>query len=294
MEKMIDKKDKKDKKKIAMIIIFILGFAIFLYPAVSNIVNSAAQNKAIYNYKKELKKMTKEEKKKEIEEARKYNESLINTNIKVKDPYGDDKETPDKEEKNEVKYISPLDVKNIIGNIEIPRIGLKISIYKGTSELVLQKGAGHMEGSSLPIGGIGSHTALTAHRGLASFRLFRDLDKLKMGDEFYIHNIKGTIAYKVEDIKIVLPDETENLEIDSSRDYATLVTCEPYMINTHRLLVRGSRVAYNPSSKDPKAKEKTNLFYKYRYHIFLIIILLLSLIVYRKNKSSINKKEKIR
>ena len=149
-----------------------------------------------------------------------------------------------------------------------------------------------MEGSSLPIGGIGSHTAITAHRGLPSFRLFRDLDKLKIEDEFYIHNIKGTIAYKIEDIKIVLPDQTENLEIDKSRDYATLITCEPYMINTHRLLVRGTRVDYNPSSTNPKAKEKTNLFYKYRYYIFLIIILLLSLIAYRKNKSSIDKKRK--
>lgn len=278
-----------DKKKIIMVIIFTLGLAIFLYPIISNIVHSTSQTQAIYKYNKELKKMDKEQKKKEKEEAEAYNKSLVNSDIKVKDPYEADGSASEKEEKKGPSYRSVIDVKNIIGNLEIAKIGIQIPIYKGTSELVLQKGVGHMEGSSLPIGGVGTHTALTAHRGLPSSRLFRDLDKLKLGDEFYIHNMDGTIAYRVDHIDIVLPYETESLDIDKEKDYATLITCEPYMINTHRLLVRGIRTDYDPN---PENTGKMNWFYRYRDFIILFLVLLAIIRVIMKKRASNKEKSK--
>lgn len=285
-----------DKKKIVLVIVFILGFSILLYPIISNIAHSTSQTHAIYKYNKELRKLNKEQRKKEIEEAKKYNESLINTEIteiNVKDPYEGDGTASEKQEKGSPTYRSVIDVKNIIGNIEIPRIGVEIPIYKGTSELVLQKGVGHIEGSSLPVGGLGTHTALTAHRGLPSTRLFRNLDKLKLGDEFYIHNGEGTIAYKVDNIEIVLPYETERIAIDKDKDYASLITCEPYMINTHRLLVRGIRTDYVEKDKDIESKSKTNLFYKYRDFIILGIIFLLGLILFMRRRSSVKNRNNL-
>ena len=284
-----------NRNKIIMALSFVLGLMIFLYPVISNISNSAAQNQAIHKYNKELKKLNDEQRKREIEEARRYNESLIETEIIVGDPYADEKDK-DKEENKEPEYISAINIGNIMGNVEIPKIGVDIPIYHGTSELVLQKGVGHIEKSSLPIGGVGTHSVLTAHRGLPSARLFRDLDKLKIGDKFYIHNIEGTIAYQVDDINIVLPYETEKIEIDKNKDYTTLLTCEPYMINTHRLLVRGSRIDYIPSldkAEVPIVKDKTNLLYKYRDPLILLSIIVAAGIVFLKKKSSLRQKEKI-
>lgn len=283
------KKNGPKKNKIVIVVLFVLGISLLLYPIVSNIVNSSSQALAIHNYKKELKKIDEEERQKEVEEAKRYNENLKGTELNIEDPYS---EEGSKESKDEtVGKTSPIDPKNIIGNVEIPRIGVEIPIYHGTSELVLQKGAGHIEGTSLPIGGEGTHTAITAHRGLPSSRLFRNLDKMEVGDEFYIHNMEGTIAYKVDSIDIVLPHETEKIAINDSKDYATLITCEPYMVNTHRLLVRGVRTEYI-ADKDFKVSNqiKRNLFYKYRDYIivgalilFAIIFIVRKRLVTRKN-----------
>lgn len=285
-----------EKKKIIMAIIFILGFLIFLYPVASNIAHSTSQASAIRSYNKELKKLDEKQKEKELEEAKKYNESLINAEIKVKDPYEKDGTAIKKEDKEASYYESPINIKNIIGSIEIPRIGINIPIYKGTSELVLQKGVGHLEGSSLPIGGLGTHTALTAHRGLPSSRLFRNLDKLEIGDEFYIHRGDITTAYKVDNINTVLPYETENIEIRKDKDYATLITCEPYMINTHRLLVRGTRTDYTSIKENEivtnniASQQKVSFYYKYKDFIILFIALILIILVFIKNKYFSKKK----
>ena len=132
-----------------------------------------------------------------------------------------------------------------MGSLEIPVIDVRLPIYHGVSDDVLQRGVGHMSNSSLPVGGLGTHAALTGHRGLPSAELFRHLDEVQLGDVFYIHTLDDTLAYKVDDVRIVLPTAVDWLQIDTDKDYVTLITCDPYMINTHRLLVRGERIPYD-------------------------------------------------
>ncbi len=133
-----------------------------------------------------------------------------------------------------------------LGYITIPKIDVNLPIYEGTSDDVLVKGVGHLEGSSYPLGGAGTHSVLTGHRGLAEAVLFTDLDKLGEGDRFYLHIMDEVLAYQVDQVKVVEPENTEDLEIIPGGDYCTLITCTPYAINTHRLLVRGERTEYIP------------------------------------------------
>lgn len=283
-----NKKKKIGKNKWILTIVFILGLMIFIYPIISNVVHSMGQTRVIDNYKREVKNMSKGKKKEQMEKAKKYNEGLKGTGVKLNDPFAEEQE--DIEES--LSYISLLNIGETMANLEIPSIGVDLPIYHGTSETVLQKGVGHMEGTSLPIGGIGTHTVLTAHRGLPSSRLFRDLNKLDEGDKFYIHGIDGTIAYKIDEINVVLPHETDKIAIDPDKDYATLLTCDPYMINTHRLLVRGKRVPYDGMSDlQGRIKSETNLLYKYRDIIILATISLLIIwAVYMNRKKALSTK----
>lgn len=150
-----------------------------------------------------------------------------------------------------------LEVNEQLGYLAIPTIGLDLPIYAGTSAKVLEKGSGHLEGSSLPVGGQSTHSVLTAHRGLPSARLFTDLNQLKKGDRFYVTNLKETLAYKVNQIKVIEPSQLDALTIVEGKDYVTLLTCTPYMINSHRLLVRGERISL-PLKKLTK-KEKLDI-----------------------------------
>jgi len=147
-------------------------------------------------------------------------------------------------DKEYLKLLNPKE-DGVMGYIKIPKIDVEIPIYHGTSNKVLQKGVGHFENSSLPVGGESTHSILSAHRGLPSSRLFTDLDQLEEGDMFYIYVLDKVLAYRVDQIKVVEPSNIENLKIVDNEDYITLVTCTPYAINTHRLLVRGTRVEYN-------------------------------------------------
>ncbi|HFR3476342.1 TPA: class C sortase, partial [Streptococcus suis] len=169
-----------------------------------------------------------------------YNESLVGgTQLDVSDPFI----ALQKEARDE--YARMLEVEEMIGSISIPKIDVDLPIYAGTSEDILQRGAGHLEGSSLPVGGKSTRAVITAHRGLPQARLFTELNKLKKNDVFYITNIKETLAYKVESIQVIEPDEVSALSIQEGRDLVTLLSCTPYMINSHRLLVTGHRIAYN-------------------------------------------------
>jgi len=226
-------------KKIIISIIFLTGFLIFSYPIISNWLSTKEQYTVISQHNEVLKKMTKEEKDAEREKARKYNELLNEASIPIEDPF-----SKDANKSTATGYFNVLNIGESIGSIEIPSINVKLPIYHGVSEDVLQRGVGHMSNSSLPIGGLGAHTALTGHRGLPSSKLFTDLDKVNKGDVFYIHTLDETLAYKVDGIKVVLPNEMDWLVMDKNKDYVTLITCEPYMINTHRLLVRGERIPY--------------------------------------------------
>ena len=152
--------------------------------------------------------------------------------------------TEEEQNKEYLKLLNPKE-DGVMGYIKIPKIDVEIPIYHGTSNKVLQKGVGHFENSSLPVGGESTHSILSAHRGLPSSRLFTDLDQLEEGDMFYIYVLDKVLAYRVDQIKVVEPSNIENLKIVDNEDYITLVTCTPYAINTHRLLVRGTRVEYN-------------------------------------------------
>ena len=170
------------------------------------------------------------------EAARRYNQQLGSAL---------DRDAAGEAEDTGTSYVDLIDVGESLGYITIPKIDVNLPIYEGTSDDVLLKGVGHLEGSSYPLGGESTHSVLTGHRGLAEAVLFTDLDKLQEGDKFYLHIMDEVLAYQVDQVKVVLPEETDDLTIVQGQDYCTLVTCTPYAINTHRMLVRGIRVPYN-------------------------------------------------
>ena len=225
---------RKHISTIFIILIFLVGLGFISYPTVSNLWNQAHQSRAIATYSKQVEKLDDSENKKMLKAARKYNKSLL----KKSDHWKLSK-------KDKKKYESLLDVSGtgIMGYIEVPKIDCSLPIYHGTDEGALQIAIGHLEGSSLPVGGKNTHCVLSGHRGLPSAKLFSDLDKLEEGDLFMIRTLDQTLTYEVDQIRIVLPEEIDDLKIVEGEDLCTLVTCTPYGINTHRLLVRGHRVA---------------------------------------------------
>ena len=171
-------------------------------------------------------------------------------NITLEDPY-----TQEEKEAGLAEYARMLEVNEQMGHVQIPKIGLDAPIYAGTSETVLQKGIGHMEGTSLPVGGESTHSVITGHRGLPSAELFTELDELEIGDKFYIKYIGGTLAYEVDQIKVVEPTDFSQITIEEGQDYLTLLTCTPYMVNSHRLLVRGHRTEYVEAIQEKEIRE---------------------------------------
>lgn len=226
--------------KLTYIFMIIMGICVMLYPITIGYVNSNKEHQTISTYTSDLKSITEAKYVDMLKEAEKYNQSLTDSDIL--DAFSSDNDTFIKKE-----YIDLLNINDndVMGYIKIPKIDVSLPIYHGTSSKVLQKGVGHLENSSLPIGGEGTHAILSSHRGLPSSKLFSDLNQLAEGDMFYIHILDQILAYKVDQVMIVEPSNVENLKITEGEDYVTLVTCTPYAINTHRLLVRGSRVEYN-------------------------------------------------
>ena len=232
---MAEKKKKKSGvvSNWVLIGIMILGLLILGYPSFSDWWNSFHQTRAIASYVSSVASMKKEDYDRFFMEADEYNRQLLTKkNRYIMDP-------------SEVEqYNSTLNVTGdgIMGYIDIPQVNISYPIYHGTEENVLQIAIGHIEGTSLPVGGIGTHAALSGHRGLPSARLFTDIDQLVVGDRFMLQILDRTLTYEVDQIRQVLPEELQDLEIDPAMDYCTLITCTPYGINTHRLLVRGHRV----------------------------------------------------
>ena len=220
---------------LLIVVVFVAGLSFLLYPTVSNLWNQAHQSRAIATYTEQVEKLDDSSNKEMLKAARKYNKELL----KKADHWKLSK-------KDKKKYESLLDVSGtgIMGYIEIPKIDCSLPIYHGTDEGALQIAIGHLEGSSLPVGGKSSHCVLSGHRGLPSARLFTDLDQMEEGDTFILNILGHKLAYEVDQIKVVLPEEMSDLEIQEGKDLCTLVTCTPYGINTHRLLVRGHRVKY--------------------------------------------------
>ena len=223
---------RKHKTVIFLTLGFLVGVCILLYPAFSDFWNSRTQSRAITDYESVLENLTPEDYSALWEEAYAYNKALYETTFPLTDYH------------KLSGYNEILDVaKNgMMGYLQIDRIGVELPIYHGTSEDTLNKGVGHLEGSSLPVGGENTHSVMSAHRGLPSSKLFTDLDRMEKGDTFRIVILDQVLTYRVDMIKTIEPDDASDLQIIKGGDYCTLFTCTPYGINTHRLLVRGIRI----------------------------------------------------
>ena len=217
-----------------LILIFITGVGLISYPTVSDWYNSYHQSVIMMEYAEAVASMDPEVVQEIWESAEKYNRDVVQ-------PYGNNW-SPDEEWIAAYMKELNLDEKGVMGYIQIPKFDLKIPLYHTTNEDVLQKGIGHMSGTSLPVGGEGTHAVMSGHRGLPTARLFTDLDKLVVGDKFQLNILGKTLTYEVDQIRIVDPDDFSELSIQKDKDLCTLFTCTPYGINTHRLLVRGYRI----------------------------------------------------
>lgn len=286
------------KKKIPGIIfglMFLIGFGILVYPTVADQWNTYRQSRLISSYENRIQEMEPEDFTAEWEKARAFNDTLTQNSI-----YGDVFGEED-QELEDTDYWQILNVggDGVMGYLSIPKINIKLSIYHGTSDEVLQTGVGHLNGTKLPIGGESTHSVLAAHRGLPSARLFTDIDQMEKGDMFYIHVLDETLAYQVDQIfDMVDKDDHETLEealrIQEGKDQVTLFTCTPYGVNSHRLLVRGTRVPYNGEEEIESTPADTMLEAVQNYYmlylilglsITLLIILLMRFLMKPKRKN---------
>lgn len=240
----------KFKKNWKIILIFVLGLMIAIYPIISNYYYTVENNNQVKDFQEAVSEMPDKEVLERIDLAKAYNDTLDPS--RLADPY------TEREKKGVENYARMLEVREKIGYIDVPKINQQIPVYAGTSEDILQHACGHLEGTSLPIGGKDTHAVITAHRGLPQVKLFRDLDKMEVGDLFFFTNVKETLAYKVDQILVVEPWDFEPVLVVEGKDLMTLLTCTPYMINSHRLLVRGHRVPYVPEVKEEIERAKFN------------------------------------
>ena len=230
---------KRKRTTILLFLILFAGLSLLLYPTVSDYWNSLHQSRVIAGYTGQLAALPQADRQRLWADAQAYNQAL------------QEKSNPFfLTQAEQTAYAGLLDAaqNGVMGYLEIPSLDCRLPIYHGTDEAVLQVGVGHLEGSSLPVGGPGTHCVLSGHRGLPSARLFTDLDRLQPGDGFTLHVLEETLSYEVDQIRIVEPQQLEELAIQPGEDYCTLVTCTPYGINTHRLLVRGRRVSDRPQA----------------------------------------------
>lgn len=251
---------KKDKWTVILVLIFIVGLSVMLYPTVSDQWNKFHQSRAIASYEDVVSDMTEEDFESQWQAAQSFNEEI------VKNTFSGDVFAQQEKNMRGTEYWSVLNLgdNGIMGYVSIPKIEQKIPIYHGTSDAVLQVGAGHIMGTKLPIGGEGNHSVLAAHRGLPSAKLFTDIDQLENGDKFYIHVLDEVLAYEVDQIlPMVEKDDIgalqEALKNVEGEDYVTLFTCTPYGVNSHRLLVRGHRVEYHGEDDENLTSEEAML-----------------------------------
>ena len=229
----------KRKKDFTVLFLFFNAVLLMGYPYVANYIFEH-QTKSLMNSVEKVEEKEDDEEKEEIRKVVKhYNEEIFSGGVKLCDPFKEEIRNINTEDYDKLLSINE---EGIMGIISIPTIGIKLPIYHGTSEKILEKGIGHLEGSSLPIGGESTHTVLTGHTGLSNAKLFTDLTELERGELFFLNILGEQLVYQVDQIKEVLPTDLEELYIKKGKDYCTLVTCTPYGVNTHRLLVRGKRI----------------------------------------------------
>lgn len=283
-EKALYIKKRKRQKRIGDIFLgflFLIGLLILLYPTISNFYYKSLSGEAIDDFTQGKAALNQEEIEERLGLARAYNDSLIDsTGAEISDPYSEEERAAGRAE-----YARMLEINEKMGYLRIPKMTEELPVYAGTVEEVLQKGVGHLEGTSLPVGGNNTHSVLTAHRGLPDKKLFRELDKLQVGDRFYFHNIGETLAYQVDHVEIIEPTDFEKLLVAPGHDYMTLLTCHPYMINSHRLIVRGHRIPYVEAQEEKDLKEnQTSKMYQYLFYATLAVLILVLINDYRKEK----------
>ena len=271
------------KKKIPGIIfglMFLIGFGILVYPTVADQWNTYRQSRLISSYERTISDMEPEDFTAEWEKAQAFNDTLTQNSI-YGDVFGEEEQ-----ELEDTDYWQVLNVggDGVMGYLSIPKINIKLSIYHGTSDEILQTGVGHLNGTKLPIGGESTHSVLAAHRGLPSARLFTDIDQLEKGDMFYIHVLDETLAYQVDQIlDMVDKDDHETLEkalqIEEGKDQVTLFTCTPYGVNSHRLLVRGTRVPYTGEEEASTPVDTMLEAVQNYYMLYLILGLAITLLI---------------
>lgn len=256
--------------------IIIIGILMVLYPFVSNWIISNEEKKLITRYEEKTDGLSEDQISEIKVKADEYNQGLDNEKININSTV---------KNSNFVSYFNVLDLGNVIAYIEIPKINVNLPVYHGTSKNVLESGVGNVENTSLPMGGKGTHSVLSAHSGLVRAKMFDNLHKLEVGDVFNIHILDEVLQYKVDQIKTVLPEEVDDLKIYPEEDYVTLVTCTPYLINTHRLLVRGTRNEdfISPDSKENVAEtidETSSNLIKNIIIISVVVIIIIILVMF--------------
>nr|WP_302019945.1 class C sortase [uncultured Acetatifactor sp.] len=261
-------------------LIFLIGFGIFAYPAVSDQWNAYRQSKLISTYEEVMSELEPEDYSREWGTARAFNDAIAQNDF-TGDAFGSG--DTDIEDTEYWKVLNAAE-NGVMGYLSIPKIDVRLSVYHGTADDILQTGIGHVSGTKLPIGGDGTHSVLAAHRGLPSAKLFTDLDQMEPGDRFYIHILDEVFAYEVDQILPMIDKDdldtlTGAMQVVPGEDYVTLLTCTPYGVNSHRLLVRGSRTAYNG---EEEAEEKTpvgNMVESIQSYYMLYLVLILAMIL---------------
>lgn len=248
---------------ILFTLIFLMGLSLLLYPMVSNYLNSRRTQDVIQSYTQDVSAVSEDDSREWLSRAHAYNATLEGRGV----PDAFALTTPEEDE----NYLSQLAFREdgVMGYIEIPKISVSLPIYHGTGEEALSRGAGHLQGSALPVGGENTHCVISAHRGLPSAAMFTDLDQLELGDHFYLSVLNETLCYEVDQILVVEPEDTEALDVMEGMDLVTLVTCTPYGVNTQRLLVRGHRVPYTQETMEQEAETPVRSVYT-NYALWII------------------------
>lgn len=261
---------KKYLKKMIIVFIFLSGLSLLLYPMISNKWNDYRQKQLITGYDKTVKEAQQAGRidyEEEWKRARAYNEALLPAILPDSFAVAAYSEEPDRE------YMSCLNLTGdgMMGYVEIPKINIKIPVYHTVSTEILEKAAGHLEGSSLPTGGESTHAVISAHRGLPSASLFTDLDKMEDGDHFLLYILDDILCYEVDKISVVDPEDTKDLVVEEGKDFVTLLTCTPYGVNTQRLLVRGHRVDYEPETVQAEEKNTAGISLHTNYLLWAVV-----------------------
>lgn len=281
---------KQDIIRVLLVsLLLILAVGLIAYPFIANYIFENRADSVVTSAEESMDSIGDNAQQAEIDAAKEYNQVIASGHVQLTDPFIED------ESEDNSAYDSLLNItdEGVMGFVEVPSISLKLPIYHGTSVSVLEKGAGHLQGTSLPIGGENTHTVLTGHTGLSNAKLFTDLTELEEGDIFFLNVMREKLAYEVDQIKVVSPNDVSDLQIISGGDYCTLLTCTPYGVNSHRLLVRGVRTDYQEAVENPENFEVKPIESKWmsEYKIALYISVacfavgLILLIIYRLIKN---------